>query len=104
MKYDSYARKGEQVSVGNFLRKDHRNSALHNLDFFFGGWEGRLIVFTIVYLSRTRLRTIYFFPSYCICVAAKTFTVVWIQEEKQGSILTGCTALLVGRYTAFKLN
>lgn len=31
MKYDSYACKSEQVSVGNFLRKDHRNSVLHNL-------------------------------------------------------------------------
>lgn len=35
MKYDSYARKGEQVSVGNFLRKDHRNSTLHNQDLLF---------------------------------------------------------------------
>lgn len=35
MKYDSYARKGEQVSVGSFLRKDHRNSALCNIDLFY---------------------------------------------------------------------
>jgi len=35
MNYDSYARKGKHVWIGNFLKKDHRNSALHNLNFFF---------------------------------------------------------------------
>lgn len=76
MKYDSYARKGEQVSVGNFLRKDHRNSALHNLGFFF---------FRPVDLADSRLAKQDVFESYIysffidyICIATKTFSVVWI--------------------------
>lgn len=57
MKYDSYARKSEQVSVGNFLRKDHRNSALHNLYLIF---LGRLILLTVVYVSSMCLRNFFF--------------------------------------------